>query len=45
MPSPSPSLGFARPGGTPIASQSSDHPVLWRRLELLRDREYLKALE
>ncbi|MEU9276265.1 PIG-L deacetylase family protein, partial [Streptomyces sp. NPDC048342] len=27
------------------ASQSSDNPVLWRRLELLGDREYLRVLE
>ncbi|MGW3104268.1 PIG-L deacetylase family protein [Streptomyces sp. NPDC001100] len=27
------------------ASQSSDNPVLWRRLELLGDREYLRILE
>ncbi|GAA2619254.1 hypothetical protein [Streptomyces vastus] len=27
------------------AGQSSDNPVLWRRLELLGDREYLRILE
>ncbi|MFD1662349.1 PIG-L deacetylase family protein [Streptomyces caeni] len=27
------------------ASQSSDNPVLWRRLELLGEREYLRILE
>ena len=43
-PSPSPSLGSARPGGTPIASQSTDHPVLWRRLELLEEGECLRRL-